>query len=67
LKRIGRKRGDAFVRAAFDDFGGYDKVGRALRTLLRKRELIKVGQGLYARVRTSSLPANPCRRKVSPP
>jgi Family of unknown function (DUF6088) len=53
--RIERKRGDVFLRADFEDLGGYDQVGRALRTLLRKRQLVKVGQGLYARARTSSI------------
>jgi hypothetical protein len=55
LNRIERKRGDVFLRADFEDLGGYDQVGRALRTLIRKRELVKVGQGLYARARASSI------------
>jgi Family of unknown function (DUF6088) len=55
LNRIDRKRGDVFLRADFEDLGGYDQVGRALRTLIRKRQLVKVGQGLYARARTSSV------------
>ena len=55
LNRIERKRGDVFLRADFEDLGGYDQVGRALRTLTRKQQLVKVGQGLYARARTSSV------------
>jgi hypothetical protein len=55
LNRIERKRGDVFLRADFEDLGGYDQVGRALRTLIRKRQLVKVEQGLYARARTSSI------------
>ena len=47
--RIERKRGDVFVRADFEDLGGYDQVGRSLRTLVRKGRLVRVGQGLYAR------------------
>src|SRR5271157_527204 len=54
-KRIARKRGDVFLRADFDDLGGYDQVGRALRGLVRKGRLMKIGQGLYARARRSSL------------
>lgn len=49
LKRIGRERADLFLRADFDALGGYDQVGRALRTLVRKGRLVRVGQGLYAR------------------
>ena len=40
-KRIARKRGDVFLRADFSDLGGYDQVGRALRGLVRKGELMK--------------------------
>jgi Family of unknown function (DUF6088) len=54
-RRIARKRGDVFLRADFDDMGGYDQVGRALRQLIRKGRLMKIGQGLYARARRSSL------------
>ena len=55
MNRIGRKRGDVFVRADFKDLGGYDQVGRALRRLIRKRDLVKVGQGLYVRARASEI------------
>ena len=36
MKRIARKRGDVFLRADFNDLGGYDQVGRVLRGLVRK-------------------------------
>lgn len=53
LKRIARKSGDVFLRADFNDLGGYDQVGRALCNLVRKRQLLKVGQGVYTRTVTS--------------
>jgi hypothetical protein len=53
LKRVGRKRGDVFLRRDFEDFGGYDQIGRALRALVREGRLVRVGQGLYARVSPS--------------
>ena len=59
LKRMERKRGDVFLRADFGDLGGYDQVGRALRTLARRGELIRVGQGLYARARPSNITGDP--------
>ena len=49
VNRIERKRSDVFVRADFGDLGGYDQVGRALRKIVREGQLVKVGQGLYAR------------------
>jgi hypothetical protein len=59
LKRIDRKRGDVFLRADFDDLGGYDQVGRVLRQLVREGRLVKIGQGLYARARPSMTSGEP--------
>jgi hypothetical protein len=58
-KRIARKRGAVFLRADFDDMGGYDQIGRALRGLVRKGQLLKVGYGLYTRARPSILDGQP--------
>ena len=53
LKRIDRKRCDVFLRADFEDLGGYDQVGRGLGKIVREGRLVRVGQGLYARARPS--------------
>jgi hypothetical protein len=58
-KRIARKRGDVFLRTDFDDLGGYDQVGRALRQLVEKGRLMKIGQGLYARAEKSPFSDKP--------
>jgi hypothetical protein len=62
-KRIARKRGDVFLREDFSDMGGYDQVGRALRILVSKGRLMKVGYGLYARTRPSVLDGKPTPTK----
>ena len=49
LRRIDRKRGDVFLRADFDDIGGYDQVGRTLGKLVKEGKLLKIGYGLYSR------------------
>ncbi|MBF0529564.1 MAG: type IV toxin-antitoxin system AbiEi family antitoxin domain-containing protein [Deltaproteobacteria bacterium] len=59
MKRIDRKRGDVFMRADFKDLGGYDQVGRALRRLVSKGRLVKIGQGLYARALESPFDGTP--------
>ena len=59
LKRIDRKRGDVFLRADFEDLGGYDQVGRVLRKIVREGRLVRVGQGLYARARPSMTSGEP--------
>jgi hypothetical protein len=59
LKRIERKRGDVFLRADFEDLGGYDQVGRVLRKLVREGRLVRVGQGLYTRASASIASGEP--------
>lgn len=54
--RIAWKKGViVFVREDFADIGGYDQVGRVLRELARAGKLIKIGYGLYARAKKSSI------------
>lgn len=62
-QRIARKRGDVFLREDFGDLGGYDQVGRALRNLVRKGRLLKLGYGLYTRARPSVLDGKPTLNK----
>jgi hypothetical protein len=63
LTRIERKRGDVFLRADFADLGGYDQVGRALREVVHKGRLIRVGQGLYARAVSAPSDGRPIPNK----
>src|ERR1700733_3916294 len=58
-KRIARKRGDVFLREDFRDLGGYDQVGRALRSLVRKGDLLKLGYGIYTRAARSPFTDKP--------
>lgn len=53
--RLARKNFAVFVRDDFQDIGGYDQVGRILRNLARNGKVIKIGYGLYAKARKSSL------------
>lgn len=48
-----------FLRREFYGFGGYAQVGRALRVLLAKGLLVKVGHGLYVKARPSTLSGKP--------
>jgi hypothetical protein len=57
--RIARKKGDVFLRADFQELGGYDQVGRALQAIVRSGKLLKVGRGLYARAEPSIVNGEP--------
>lgn len=55
LARIIRRKSNVFLRDDFLDLGGYDQVGRALKHLTEKGKLVRIGYGLYAKAKTSSL------------
>lgn len=56
--RIDRKQSPVLLREDFKDLGGYDQIGRALLALTKKGKLIKIGYGLYAKAKMSSLTGN---------
>lgn len=58
-RMISRSKDDVFLRGEFSKFGGYDQVGRALRTLVSQGFIVKGGYGIYVRARASSLSGNP--------
>lgn len=53
--RIARKRSAVLLREDFRDLGGYDQVGRALRKLVAKGTIAKIGFGIYVKTKQSSL------------
>ena len=57
--RIDRKKADVFLRADFQDLGGYDQVGLVLRKFVRTGKLMKIGQGVYTRAEPSILDGKP--------
>lgn len=66
LGRIAGVQGDVFLRADFKDLGGYDQVGRALRRLVDRGDLVRVGYGVYARAAVSPLSGRTIPRKNLP-
>ena len=62
--RIRRKKASVFLRSDFEDLGGYDQVGRSLRSLAANGQLVRIGYGVYARavlspVSGKTIPAKP--------
>lgn len=61
-QQISRTKQDVFLRADFEQLGGYDQVGRALRELVTEGKLLKIGYGLYAKARSAASRVNLCWR-----
>jgi hypothetical protein len=59
-QRIDRKKGeDVFLTREFTKLGGEDQVLRALRTLVKRGRLVRLGYGVYGRARVSRLSGKP--------
>ncbi|GAA4410397.1 DUF6088 family protein [Nibrella viscosa] len=54
-RRIARKSGNVFLRDDFKDLGDYDQVGRVLKRLADKGNIVRIGYGLYAKAKVSAL------------
>jgi len=54
-----RKQDDVFLTREFSDLGGEDQVIRALRTLTKDGQLVKLGYGVYGRAVVSRLSGKP--------
>jgi hypothetical protein len=64
--RIARKRTTVILRADLEDLGGYDQVGRVLRSLVSKGKIVKIGYGLYAKTAVSVVSGNIVPQKSLP-
>ena len=59
-ERIARKTGDTvFLPREFADLSGEDQVLRALRGLVRDKQLVRLGYGVYGRAIISRLSGEP--------
>ncbi|MCP4354395.1 MAG: hypothetical protein GY793_01940 [Proteobacteria bacterium] len=56
--RIKVKADNVFILSDFDDLSDKNQVGRALRKLVKKQVLAKIGQGIYAKIKKSSITGN---------
>lgn len=65
-ERISRKRSTVIMRADLEDLGGYDQIGRVLRTLVLKGKILKIGYGLYAKTTVSVVSGKRIPQKTLP-
>jgi hypothetical protein len=60
LKRsIAQRKDDVFVRREFESFGSSAQLSRALKALVDKGRLVKLGVGIYAKAKPSALSGRP--------
>lgn len=59
LAGIKRSKSEVFLRKEFNRFGDYGKVGKALRTIVKRGLLVRVGYGIYVKAKPSVLTGNP--------
>ena len=57
--RIKRSAVPVFVPGDFKDLSGSDQIGRVFRQMVKAGFLIKIGQGVYARTKISTLSGKP--------
>ncbi len=62
-RSIGRSAAEVFLRKDFRRIGSYAQVGKALNALTRAGRLVRLGYGVYAKARPSSLSGRPVPRK----
>jgi len=55
LKRIRSQRGNVVLRAELSDLGSAAQLSRVLKALQTKGVLVRIGTGVYARTRRSSI------------
>ncbi len=59
MYRIKRSAVPVFVIGDFKDLSGGDQIGRVLRCMTKSGSLIRIGKGIYARSKISSLTGKP--------
>lgn len=55
LRSITQRKGNVVIRADLGEFGSASQVTRALNALLKKGVLVRIGRGVYAKTRKSSV------------
>lgn len=56
---IRRSKSSAFIRKDFEKFGEYRQVSRAVKELVDEGIIVRVGYGVYARTRPSTISGKP--------
>ena len=61
---IASSQSDVFLRDYFDRFGSPSRVTRAIQELIKEGRIVRLGYGVYAKARPSSITGNPVPRQA---
>lgn len=62
VRSITLRKGEVVLRADFESMGSQSQVSRALRELIKDGKIVRLGYGVYAKARPSSLSGKPVPR-----
>lgn len=58
-QRIQRMRSKVILRSDLMDLGEYRQISRALNTLMKEKQIARIGKGVYAKLRPSVINGKP--------
>ncbi|MBM9535466.1 DUF6088 family protein [Desulfobulbus alkaliphilus] len=63
LRSIAKRKGEVVLRGDFEKMGSPSQVSRALNELIKAGRLVRIGYGVYAKARVSSVSGKPVPRE----
>lgn len=63
IRCIAKRKGEVVLRADFEAIGSASQISRALRGLMDEGRLVRLGYGVYAKAKISSLTGKPVPRE----
>ena len=62
VRSIALRKGEVVVRADFESMGSPSQISRALKELIEAGKIVRLGYGVYAKARPSTLSGTPVPR-----
>ena len=63
IRSIANRKGEVVLRKDFEKMGSSSQISRLLRELVSAGQLIRIGYGVYAKARKSTITGNPVPRE----
>jgi len=63
IRSISNRTGEVFLRADFEDMGSQSQVSRGLSNLIKAGRIVRIGYGVFAKAKQSSISGKPVPRQ----